>query len=131
MATFSNPDGMPKQLGLYSHVASSRATNIISIAGQIGVNLDGTLPLTMSGQMDNIFTYFGAALRSHEMTYDHIIQMTTYVTGREHIAPFYEHRATLYPGLFSTEAYPPNTLLIIDGLVLPEAIIEISAIAAA
>lgn len=131
MTTFTNPEGMPSQLGLYSHVARADATGLISIAGQIGVDLAGVLPGTIGEQMDNIFRYFGAALAANGLTYDHIIQMTTYVTGREHIAPFYEHRAELYPTLFATDSYPPNTLLIIDGLVLPDAVIEISALAAA
>ena len=42
-----------------------------------------------------------------------------------------ELRAALFPTLFSTTNYPPNTLLIIDRLVAVKFLIELEAVAAA
>jgi len=41
-----------------------------------------------------------------------------------------EVRGELFPSLFSGPDYPPNTLLIIDGLVRKEFLIEVEAMAA-
>jgi enamine deaminase RidA (YjgF/YER057c/UK114 family) len=38
-------------------------------------------------------------------------------------------RSEVFPKLFPGGAYPPNTLLVIDGLVKPEFLLEVEAIA--
>ena len=41
----------------------------------------------------------------------------------------YEVREELFPDLYPSGKYPPNTLLVIDRLVKPEFLLEIEAIA--
>jgi len=50
--------------------------------------------------------------------------------GRSSIQPFLDARTQLFPSLFPDGDYPPNTLLIIDGLVQEELLVEIKAVAA-
>ena len=61
---------------------------------------------------------------------DSIVSMRTYLVDAGLIPTFMSVRAGLFPSLFSGTAYPPNTLLIIDGLVRPEFLIEVEAVAA-
>ena len=49
--------------------------------------------------------------------------------GMRIIAEFYEGREELYPQLYPAGRYPPNTLLVVNGLVRPELLLEIDAIA--
>jgi Domain of unknown function (DUF1893) len=48
----------------------------------------------------------------------------------ESVQPFLAARAELFPSLFPTQDYPPNTLLIVNGLVREEFLVEIKAVAA-
>ena len=52
------------------------------------------------------------------------------MTRADDLPAFHESRRELYPRLFPDGVYPPNTLLVIDRLVLPELLLEIEAVAA-
>ena len=128
---FMNPSTMPAQLGLYSHVATASTAGLVFVAGQLSVDHAGKVvgPGDVGLQLETVVEHIGAALASVGLVFDDIVQMTTYLTDRASIAPFYDRRADLFPRLFRTRSYPPNTLLIASGLVLPEALIEIQVIA--
>ena len=57
------------------------------------------------------------------------MKFTTYLVSAELISQFYEVREELFPELYPSGKYPPNTLLVIDRLVKPEFLLEIEAIA--
>lgn len=59
-----------------------------------------------------------------------VVEFTTYLVGMDSIQPFLSARAALFPSLFPDADYPPNTLLIVDGLVQEEFLVEIKAVAA-
>ena len=59
------------------------------------------------------------------------LAFTTYLIDADDIPRFFEARNELFPGLYPDGSYPPNTLLVIDRLVQPELLVEISALAAA
>ncbi len=58
------------------------------------------------------------------------MEFTTYVVGRDSIQSFLDARAELFPGLYPEGDFPPNTLLVISGLVREEFLVEIKALAA-
>ena len=53
----------------------------------------------------------------------------SYLVSVDLISQFYEVREELFPELYPSGKYPPNTLLVIDRLVKPEFLLEIEAIA--
>ena len=59
-----------------------------------------------------------------------MVEFTTYLVGRESVPPFLEARAALFSTLFPDGDYPPNTLLVVDGLVREDFLVEIKAVAA-
>ena len=59
-----------------------------------------------------------------------MVEFTTYLVGRDSIQPFIDARTELFPGLYPGDDYPPNTLLVISGLVQEELLVEIKAVAA-
>ena len=52
------------------------------------------------------------------------------MVGRENVGPYIAARTEIYPGLFPDADYPPNTLLVISGLVREEFLLEIKCVAA-
>ena len=62
--------------------------------------------------------------------FNNVVEFTTYVVGRDSIQPFLDARVELFPGLYPDGDFPPNTLLVISGLVREEFLVEIKAMAA-
>src|SRR4029078_11626767 len=70
------------------------------------------------------------ALASQGASFANIVEFTTYLVHSQDIPKFMAYRTREFPRLFAGDAYPPNTLLMIDRLVREEFLIEVSAVAA-
>jgi enamine deaminase RidA (YjgF/YER057c/UK114 family) len=128
---FVNPPSVGEPLGAYAHVAQSGGTYFV--AGQVAVDKHGNVvgDGDLTTQVTQTFTNIGDILSSLGLGFGNVALMTTYLTERAHIAEFYEARRVLFPLLFGEAMYPPNTLLIVAGLVRPELLIEVQLIATA
>jgi len=125
---YENPAALGEPLGKYSHL--SRAGDLVIVAGQVGVRADGSLAgEDFRSQMRQIFENLRLALESTGGGLESVMKLTTYVVGEPMIAEFYEGREELYRELYPSRKYPPNTLLVVSGLVRPELLVEIDAIA--
>jgi enamine deaminase RidA (YjgF/YER057c/UK114 family) len=125
-----NPDSLGKPLGPYSHISRVKASEFLFIAGQVGVGGDGTTPPDFDAQCAQVFANLGAALASQGASFSNVVEFTTYLVHSQDIAKFMQYRTRAFPRLFTGDAYPPNTLLIVDRLVREEFLIEVSAVAA-
>jgi enamine deaminase RidA (YjgF/YER057c/UK114 family) len=125
-----NPDSLGTPLGQYSHITRVKTSELLFIAGQVGVDKDGRAPGEFDTQCAQAFANLGAALSSQGAGFANVVEFTTYLVHSQDIAKFMSFRSREFPRLFTNGAYPPNTLLIIDRLVREEFLIEISAIAA-
>jgi enamine deaminase RidA (YjgF/YER057c/UK114 family) len=127
-----NPASMAKPLGLYSHVARAKAAEYLYIAGQ--VSLDGAGELVGVGdfeaQMRQTYANLRAALESAGAGFGNVVKLTTYLTRKQDLGDYRRVRDALYSDLYPDGRYPPNTLLIINGLVNPDLLLEIEAVAA-
>lgn len=127
---YIQPDELPTALGPYSHVSVSSPGTLVCIAGQVGVNSDGSLAGPgMREQAAQTFRNLQLALKSQGLEMSSIVKFTTYMTSSDDISLFYDVREEMFPELFPEGGYPPNTLLVIDRLVRPEFVVEIEAIA--
>ena len=125
---YENPAALGEPLGKYSHL--SRAGDLVIVAGQVGVRADGSLAgLDARSQLRQIFENLRLALESTGGGLASVMKLTTYVVGEPMVAEFFAARDELYPELYPAGKYPPNTLLVISGLVRPELLVEIDAIA--
>ena len=128
VVAYENPAALGEPLGKYSHV--SRAGDLVLVAGQVGVMAGGSLAgADFPSQMRQIFANLRAALESTGGGLENVMKFTTYLVGADLISQFYAVREELFPDLYPSGKYPPNTLLVIDRLVRPEFLLEIEAIA--
>jgi enamine deaminase RidA (YjgF/YER057c/UK114 family) len=125
-----NPDGLGKPLGQYSHITRIKASEFLFIAGQTGVDPDGTTPADFDAQCVQVFANLGVALASQGASFANVVEFTTYLVHSQDIPKFMQYRTREFPRLFAGGAYPPTTLLIIDRLVREEFLVEVSAVAA-
>ena len=125
-----NPDSLGSPLGQYSHITRVKASELLFIAGQVGIDRDGKTPADFDAQCAHIFANLGAALASQGASFANVVEFTTYLVHSQDIPKFMQYREREFPRWFAGGAYPPNTLLIIDRLVREEFLIEVSAVAA-
>lgn len=129
---YFNPRELPEPLGAYSHVASGSG-RLVAVAGQVGADGDGNLVGAddCAAQVVQTFENVRLALAAEGLRPEHLLQLTTYLVDADHIGTFYEARAGVFAKMFPEGRYPPNTLLVIDRLVQPEILVEMSALAVA
>ncbi|MCE2458399.1 MAG: RidA family protein [Dehalococcoidia bacterium] len=127
-----NTDKAPQPIGAYSQAIRTAPGELLFIAGQVSVGLDGN-PVgvgDMAAQVRQVFANLGGILEGVDATFSNVVEFTTYVVGRDSVQAYIAARTDLYPELFPDADYPPNTLLVVDGLVREEFLLEIKAVAA-
>ena len=128
--TYLNPGTHTLPQGRYSHVAMMEPGRLAFIAGQVATdeNLELVAPDDAGGQFPQVFANIAKVLDGIGAQFTDIVELTTYLVGEDSRAPWLAARETVYKQHFGDGPYPPNTLLIISGLVRPEMKVEISAI---
>ncbi len=129
--TIVNTDKAPQPIGAYSQAIRTSPGELLFIAGQVAVDLDGN-PVgvgDMTAQVRQVFANLGGILESVDATFSNVVEFTTYVVGRDSVQTYIAGRTEVYPEIFPDEDYPPNTLLVVDGLARDEFLLEIKAVA--
>ena len=130
--TLANPDGVHTPVGRYSHLAQVRSGELLFLAGQVGVDAEGILvgKGDAGAQTAQVFENIGEVLSSAGATFENVVQLTTYVVGRDSLQPYLDARTEIFSEIYPKGGYPPNTLLVISGLVDERMLVEITAVAA-
>ena len=125
-------DKAPAPLGAYSVGMTVNAGRLLYVAGQVGVNTAGELvgPGDAAAQTRQVLQNIGGVLEAAGAGFSNVVEFTTYVVGRSSVQGFIDGRNQVFPDIFPNEDYPPNTLLVVDGLVREEFLVEIKAVAA-
>jgi 2-iminobutanoate/2-iminopropanoate deaminase len=113
--------------GIYAHGVESRAgCRTLHVSGQIGQTADGVLPADFRGQCRQAMTNVAAVLNAANMTLTDIVKMSFYLTRREDMSALVEVRNEFVKGV-----RPAVTTLFVAGLVSPDWLVEIEAVACA
>ncbi len=121
---FATPDGSTifKKFG-YSPAV--RAGDFLYVAGQIGLNPDGSMPANDEGQIVNAFDRLKIVLEEAGASLDDIVELVSYHVGlQNHLGKFIEIKSR-----YIREPFPTWTILEIAGLARPGLVIEIKAVA--
>ncbi len=123
-----NPDGVHKPAGLYSHGASVKAgSDLLYVAGQVGMAKDGTVPPTLEEQTELVFQNIGEVLRGGGFAIADIVKLNVYVVATQ-IAAAQKMRDVRLRHMGDVK--PASTLVYVSALAGPEYLIEIEAVAA-
>jgi len=108
----------------YSHAA--KAGNTLYIAGQIAKDVDGNIVGRddFKKQARQVHENLKNILEEAEGSLQNIVKMTTFLTHYGYIETYRVVRNEYFP-----EPCPPNTLLIVESLALPDYMIEVEAVA--
>ncbi|MEM7048567.1 MAG: RidA family protein [Acidobacteriota bacterium] len=120
------PVGEPYH-GIYAHGVETRAgARLLHISGQIGVAPDGSLARDFDGQCRQALANLEAVLGAADMELSNIVKMSFFLVRREDMEPLLEVRRDLLDGV-----RPAITTVYVAGLVSPDWLVEVEAIAAA
>lgn len=125
-----NPPSATPVFGTYSHVSIVEAgARVAYVAGQVSVDAIGQIvaPNDLRGQTPVVFDNLGKIIADLGATFDDVIELRTYVVGRENLAAWFEARTDVYQRIYPNAAWPPNTLVVVSALNRPELRLEISA----
>ena len=127
---YHNPNGSPVPAGRYSHVSIAEAGRIAFIAGQVALNADGVLqaPDDVGGQFPIVFDNVMTIVRSLGATPNDVLEFTTYLVGEDALEKWRNARPAVYDRYYGDAPPPPNTLLVVSGLVDLAMRVEISAV---
>ena len=122
----------PQPLGAYSLGMSVSPGKLLYVAGQVGVDSSGNLvgKGDAVAQTRQVLENIGHILAGAGADFSNVVEFTTYVVGRPSVQGFIQGRNEVYPNIYPNGDYPPNTLLVVDGLVNEEFLVEIKAVAA-
>jgi enamine deaminase RidA (YjgF/YER057c/UK114 family) len=109
----------------FSYSAAVRAGDFIYVAGQIGLNPDGSMPDDDDTQITNAFDRLKIVLEAAGASLDDIVELVSYHVGlQKHLARFVEIKSR-----YLRSPFPTWTILEIAGLARPGLVIEIKAVA--
>jgi 2-iminobutanoate/2-iminopropanoate deaminase len=124
----TNPTGVHPPVGTYSHAVrvETGETTWIYISGQVALDPEGNLvaPNDLRAQTERVFENLRAILEANGATFDDVVKITTFVTTLDELDGMREVRARYLP-----KEPPASTAVQISALVLPDAVIEIEAVA--
>tara|TARA_B100000315_G_scaffold253434_1_gene292221 strand:+ start:213 stop:563 length:351 start_codon:yes stop_codon:yes gene_type:complete len=112
--------------------AKVKAGTLLLVAGQVPVDTAGELVGRgdAAAQTRQVFQNLGQVLKGAGASFSDVVEFTTYLVGRESVQAFIRARTEIFPQIFPNADYPANTLLVVDGLVREEFLVEIKALAA-
>jgi len=119
--------GVAAQIGQYSDAVETTGNGrLLFISGTPGLAPDGTLPETFEGQAEQAWKNIISILERAGMGPGHLVKVTQYLTRAEDIPSYRPIRSK-----YLTDNRPAFMLAVIPGLVRPEFLIEIEAVASA
>jgi enamine deaminase RidA (YjgF/YER057c/UK114 family) len=127
-----NPVELSKPRSPYMQVARVKTSEFAFIAGQVSVDASGTLigHGDFEAQCAPVFANIHAALRSVGAEWRNVVEFTSYLVRSQDVPAFVAYRHREFPTMFSGDAFPPNTLLVIERLAHESYLLEIQTIAA-
>jgi 2-iminobutanoate/2-iminopropanoate deaminase len=120
--TRSNPPTVRQPTGYTHAIEVVNPTRWLVVSGQVGVALDGTIPETGGGQIDQALANLRAVLEANDMTVNNIVKLTTFLTDRSLLGAYRAARTAMLG-----EHAPASTLLFVSGLADSRLVVEIEA----
>lgn len=113
--------------GIYAHGVETRAgARVLHISGQVGASPDGHLAEDFKGQCRQAIINLESVLKAANMTFSDIVKMSFFLVRREDMAELVDVRKEFLDGV-----RPAITTVFVAGLVSPDWLVEVEAVACA
>jgi enamine deaminase RidA (YjgF/YER057c/UK114 family) len=124
-AKFLNPRDVHAPVGPYSHTAVVPAgTELVFIAGQVGMRTDGSVPSAFAEQAEVTFANLRACLAAHGLGVDAVVRLGVFVLPGQDFTVLRAVRERH----FGTHR-PASTTVYVPQLASPQFLLEVEAVA--
>src|SRR5881396_1077352 len=114
---------------MYSHGMVASGGDLVTVAGQVGIGPQGVAGPDVGSQTRQAFENVRAIVEAAGCTMADVVRLQTFLVSADDIPGFMKARQEAFPEYFPSGVYPPNTLLVVSGLVRPELRVEVEAMA--
>ena len=128
----SNPTSVHHPVGMYTHFTKVKTSTFVFLAGQVSIDENNQIVGIgdIGTQTRKAYENIGKILTEAGSSFSDVVQVRTYIVGQNNVDSYLETRAEIFKTIYPSNNYPPNTLLVIAGLLDPEMLIEIEIVAA-
>ena len=116
-------------LGMYSHGMVAPGGEIVVVAGQVGMKGSQVAGSDIGSQTRQALANVRAVIQAAGCSMRDVVRLQTFLVDAGDIPGFMKARQDAFPEYFPDGKYPPNTLLVVAGLVRPDLKVEIEAMA--
>jgi enamine deaminase RidA (YjgF/YER057c/UK114 family) len=125
--TASNPPGVPAPIrGYYSNCVRVSAGPLLFVAGQVGMDVNGTIPKDAAAQAELALKNIETILAAEGATMADVVKVTVYVTDMKYLDEITPARLRAFP-----KDGPASAIVQVAGLAFPGLKVEIEAVAVA
>jgi 2-iminobutanoate/2-iminopropanoate deaminase len=123
--TFLNPRDVHAPVGPYSHTAVVPAgTELVFVAGQVGMRPDGSIPAAFADQADVTFQNVRACLAAHGLGVEAVVKLGVFLLPGQDFQLLRAVRERYFGA-----HRPTSTTVYVPALASPALLIEVEAIA--
>jgi 2-iminobutanoate/2-iminopropanoate deaminase len=125
MPTFLNPRGVHAPVGPYSHTAVVPAgSELVFIAGQVGMRSDGTVPAAFAEQAELTFANLRACLAAHGLGVEAVVKLTVFIVSQQDFQLLRAVREKHFG-----DHRPTSTTVYVPALAAATLLLEVEAVA--
>jgi 2-iminobutanoate/2-iminopropanoate deaminase len=121
-----NPSTIHPPFAAYAHgVEVAPGSRIVFCSGQLGIGVDGVVPVDVESQARLCFRAIAAILAEASMSLADLVRLNAYVVSAQDLGGYMKVRDE-----FVSKPPPASTLMVVQGFARPEFKVEIEAVAA-
>ncbi len=121
-----SPQSIHKPFGNYSHGILNSETGFLMTSGQLGINLNGSIPTSFSEQTKICFSNIFSILKDAKLDLEDILRLNTFLTDRKNLDEYMKIRDRFFSNV---SVKPASTVVIVSGFTKEDFLIEIEATA--
>ena len=121
-----SPKTIHKPFGNYSHGILNSKNGLLVTSGQLGINLDGSIPTSFSEQTNVCFSNIFSIIKEAALEPKDILRLNTFLTDRQNLNEYMKIRDKFFS---SISVKPASTVVIVSGFTKEEFLVEIEATA--
>ena len=121
-----SPKTIHGPFGNYSHGILDSGSGLLVTSGQLGINLDGSIPSSFVKQAEICFSNILSIIKEAHCDLVNIVRLNTFLTDRKNLNEYMEVRDNFFSNI---SVKPASTVVIVSGFTKPEFLVEIEATA--
>jgi enamine deaminase RidA (YjgF/YER057c/UK114 family) len=121
-----SPKTIHKPFGNYSHGILNSKNGLLVTSGQLGINLDGSIPTSFSEQTNICFSNIFSIIKEAAFDTEDILRLNTFLTDRQNLNEYMKIRDKFFSNI---SVKPASTVVIVSGFTKEEFLVEIEATA--